>query len=403
MNVQELRYVVAVAQAGSINKAALNLYVSQSTLSRAVQEVEAQIGISLFQRTNKGAIPTHDGLEFIERARRLLLAFDQLEGQYFNHEKAEQETLLVATQRCTPVISAFIEYYQKRTKDLLNTVSVAAGSNFTNMITANVGSMKNEGLEFNINAVAIQTKDFSWELGYNVTWNTSKITKLTATYNPDYEGINAGSASYGSGTVLQKHQVGYAPSTYWLFQQVYDENGKPVQNAVVDRNNDGQITNDDRYMTKKSPMADVYMGLSSQFTYKNWDLGFNLRASIGNYVYNASAADNGSLNAFSNQGFITNYYKSAVESTGFTLTSSTEQKASDLFLENASFLKMDNITLGYTFKNLFTSKLSGRISASVQNVFTITKYSGLDPECNAIDQSLWPRPRTFSLGINLNF
>ena len=239
-------------------------------------------------------------------------------------------------------INGSIEYYQKRTKDLLNTVSVAAGSNFTNMITANVGSMKNEGLEFNINAVAIQTKDFSWELGYNVTWNTSKITKLTATYNPDYEGINAGSASYGSGTVLQKHQVGYAPSTYWLFQQVYDENGKPVQNAVVDRNNDGQITNDDRYMTKKSPMADVYMGLSSQFTYKNWDLGFNLRASIGNYVYNASAADNGSLNAFSNQGFITNYYKSAVESTGFTLTSSTEQKASDLFLENASFLKMDN-------------------------------------------------------------
>ena len=300
-------------------------------------------------------------------------------------------------------INGSIEYYQKRTKDLLNTVSVAAGSNFTNMITANVGSMKNEGLEFNINAVAIQTKDFSWELGYNVTWNTSKITKLTATYNPDYEGINAGSASYGSGTVLQKHQVGYAPSTYWLFQQVYDENGKPVQNAVVDRNNDGQITNDDRYMTKKSPMADVYMGLSSQFTYRNWDLGFNLRASIGNYVYNASAADNGSLNAFSNQGFITNYYKSAVESTGFTLTSSTEQKASDLFLENASFLKMDNITLGYTFKNLFTSKLSGRISASVQNVFTITKYSGLDPECNAIDQSLWPRPRTFSLGINLNF
>lgn len=122
MNVQELRYVVAVAQAGSINKAALNLYVSQSTLSRAVQEVEAQIGISLFQRTNKGAIPTHDGLEFIERARRLLLAFDQLEGQYFNHEKAEQETLLVATQRCTPVISAFIEYYQKRCGDkkLLN-------------------------------------------------------------------------------------------------------------------------------------------------------------------------------------------------------------------------------------------------------------------------------------------
>lgn len=300
-------------------------------------------------------------------------------------------------------ISGSIEYYQKRTKDLLNKVSIAAGSNFTNMITTNVGSMKNEGVEFNVNAVAIQTKDFSWELGYNVTWNTSKITKLTANFNPDYEGIDAGSASYNGGTVLQKHQVGHAPSTFWVFQQVYDENGKPVQNAVVDRNNDGQITNDDRYMTDKSPMADIYMGLSSQFTYKNWDLGFNLRASIGNYVYNASMADNGSLNAFSNQGFITNYYKAAVESTGFKLTSSTEQKASDMFLENASFLKMDNLTLGYTFKKLFTSKLSGRISASVQNVFTITKYSGIDPECSAIDQNIWPRPRTFSLGLNLNF
>ena len=145
------------------------------------------------------------------------------------------------------------------------------------------------------------------------------------------------------------------------------------------------------------------MGLNSQFTYKNWDLGFNLRASIGNYVYNASAADGASFNSFSNQGSISNYYKTAVEKTGFTQTSTNEQKASDLFLENASFLKMDNITLGYTFKKLFIDKLSGRISASVQNVFTITKYSGLDPECNAIDENIWPRPRTFTLGLSLNF
>ena len=300
-------------------------------------------------------------------------------------------------------ISGSIEYYQKHTKDLLNTVNVAAGSNYTNRVVANVGTMKNEGVEFNINAVAVQTKDFSWDLGYNVTWNTSRITKLTANFNPNYEGIDAGSASYGSGTVLQKHQVGYAPSTYWLFQQVYDEYGNPVQNAVVDRNNDGQITAADRYMTDKSPMADFYMGLSSQFTYKNWDLGFNLRASIGNYVYNASNADGGSLNSFGNQGSISNYNKTAVEKTGFVLTSSAEQKASDLFLENASFLKMDNITLGYTFKKFITDKLSGRVSVSMQNVFTITKYSGLDPECNAIDQNIWPRPRTFTLGLNLNF
>lgn len=300
-------------------------------------------------------------------------------------------------------INGSIEYYQKHTRDLLNTINVPAGSNYINEITANVGSMRNEGLEFNINATAIQTKDFAWDLGYNVTWNTSEITKLTALFNPAYEGIEAGSASYNSGTVLQRHQVGYAPSTYWLFQQVYDEEGRPIQNSLVDRNNDGKIGAEDRYFTGKSPMADFYMGLSSQFTYKNWDLGFNLRASIGNYVYNAKAADLASLNSFTNQGSISNYYKPAIEQTGFTLTSSGEQKASDMFLENASFLKMDNITFGYTFKKFFTDKISGRISASVQNVFTITKYSGMDPECNAIDENIWPRPRTFTLGLNLNF
>ena len=300
-------------------------------------------------------------------------------------------------------INGSIDYYQKHTKDLLNTVSTAAGTNFINQIIANVGSMKNEGLEFNINAYPIRTKDFSWNLGYNITWNTSKITKLTASYNPNYPGIDAGSASYGSNsTVLEKHQVDYAPYTFWLYQQVYDKNGKPIQNAFVDRNGDGQITEADRYMTKKSPMPKVYMGFSSEFKYKSWDLGFNLRANIGNYVYNAFAADNSTTDNFSNQGMISNYPKS-IYKTGFTQISRTEQRASDLFLENASFLKMDNITLGYSFLKLFSTNISGRISASIQNVFTITKYSGLDPETASIDQNTVPRPRTYTIGINLNF
>lgn len=302
-------------------------------------------------------------------------------------------------------INGSIEYYQKHTKDLLNTISAAAGTNFTNLITANVGTMKNSGVEFNINAVVVQSKDFTWDLGYNVTWNDSEITKLTAGYNPSYEGIAAGYAPYGTGTVLSRHQVGHSPYTFWLFQQVYDEKGNPIQNALVDRNNDGQITSADRYFTDKSPMADVYMGLSSQFTYKNWDLGFNLRASIGNYAFNAAAADHASLYDFSNQGSLSNYYKTAVNATGFTQISTIDQKCSDLFLENASFLKMDNITFGYTFKKFFTDKISGRISASVQNVFTITKYSGIDPELSGtgVDNNIWPRPRTFTLGLNLNF
>ena len=291
-------------------------------------------------------------------------------------------------------INGSIEYYQKHTKDLLNTISAAAGTNFINLITANVGKMRNKGVEANVNAIAIQSKDFTWEVGYNITWNDSKITKLTTTFNPDYQGIDAGTN--------QKHQVGEMPGTFYLYQQVYDENGKPIQNAFVDRNNDGQITEADRYLTHKSPMAKVYMGFSSQFSYKKWDLGFNLRANFGNYVYNGVASGNSTSNNYGGKGFITNLYN-GFQDTGFTLLNTSEQMASDYFLENASFLKMDNLTLGYSFQNLFAAKLSGRISASVQNVFTISKYSGLDPECGAIDSNIWPRPRTYTIGLNLNF
>ena len=259
-------------------------------------------------------------------------------------------------------INGSIEYYQKHTKDLLNTISAAAGTNFINLITANVGKMKNKGVEANVNAIAIQSKDFTWEVGYNITWNDSKITKLTTTFNPDYQGIDAGTN--------QKHQVGEMPGTFYLYQQVYDENGKPIQNAFVDRNNDGQITEADRYLTHKSPMAKVYMGFSSQFSYKKWDLGFNLRANFGNYVYNGVASGNSTSNNYGGKGFITNLYN-GFQDTGFTLLNTSEQMASDYFLENASFLKMDNLTLGYSFQNLFAAKLSGRISASVQNVFTL--------------------------------
>lgn len=291
-------------------------------------------------------------------------------------------------------INGSIEYYQKHTKDLLNTISAAAGTNFINLITANVGKMKNKGVEANVNAIAIQSKDFTWEVGYNITWNDSKITKLTTTFNPDYQGIDAGTN--------QKHQVGEMPGTFYLYQQVYDENGKPIQNAFVDRNNDGQITEADRYLTHKSPMAKIYMGFSSQFSYKKWDLGFNLRANFGNYVYNGVASGNSTSNNYGGKGFITNLYN-GFQDTGFTLLNTSEQMASDYFLENASFLKMDNLTLGYSFQNLFAAKLSRRISASVQNVFTISKYSGLDPECGAIDSNIWPRPRTYTIGLNLNF
>lgn len=296
-----------------------------------------------------------------------------------------------------------IEYYDKNTKDLISEVDVASGTNFTNRMTMNVGEMENRGVEFNINTLAISTTDFSWTLGMNLTWNESNITKLTQGNTPDYPGISVGGVSTGTGTTIQKHQVGYTPFTFYTYQQVYDNNGKPMQNLLVDRNNDGELTEADRYLSKHSPMPKVFGGLSSEMTYKNFDLGFNIRASFGNYVFNEYAATNSTTqDAYGAQGSISNI-SSVVYDTEFTGNNSLPQVLSDHFLENASFLKMDNITLGYNFNKLFTEDLSGRLSFSVQNVFTITEYSGLDPENSGIDSNIWPRPRTYTLGLNLNF
>lgn len=256
-------------------------------------------------------------------------------------------------------INGSIEYYQKHTKDLLNTISAAAGTNFINLITANVGKMKNKGVEANVNAIAIQSKDFTWEVGYNITWNDSKITKLTTTFNPDYQGIDAGTN--------QKHQVGEMPGTFYLYQQVYDENGKPIQNAFVDRNNDGQITEADRYLTHKSPMAKIYMGFSSQFSYKKWDLGFNLRANFGNYVYNGVASGNSTSNNYGGKGFITNLYN-GFQDTGFTLLNTSEQMAQRLF-SGKCFILED----GQPYIRLFFPK-----SVCSQ---TIRTYQRICPKC----------------------
>lgn len=256
-------------------------------------------------------------------------------------------------------INGSIEYYQKHTKDLLNTISAAAGTNFINLITANVGKMKNKGVEANVNAIAIQSKDFTWEVGYNITWNDSKITKLTTTFNPDYQGIDAGTN--------QKHQVGEMPGTFYLYQQVYDENGKPIQNAFVDRNNDGQITEADRYLTHKSPMAKVYMGFSSQFSYKKWDLGFNLRANFGNYVYNGVASGNSTSNNYGGKGFITNLYN-GFQDTGFTLLKYQRTNGQRLF-SGKCFILED----GQPYIRLFFPK-----SVCSQ---TIRTYQRICPKC----------------------
>lgn len=299
-------------------------------------------------------------------------------------------------------INGSIEYYKKDTKDMLIEIFSTAGTAFTNRFFANVGEMNNKGIEFNVNAQAIQTRDFSWDVNYNITWNTTEIERLTPGGNNEDAGIELGGPGFGTGLNVQRHINGSAPYTFFLYQQVYGTNGKPIQNVLVDRDGNNVIAPADRYMTGKSPSPDVFMGFGSLFRYKQIDLGFNMRASLGNYVFNSFSASNSTVSNFGNQGILSNLSRSTY-TTEFKHVNTVPQLLSDYFLENASFLKMDNLTVGYNFSKILTQPISGRLSFSVQNVFTITNYSGLDPENSGIDNNIWPRARTYTLGVNLNF
>lgn len=312
-------------------------------------------------------------------------------------------------------ITGAVDYYYRKTDDLINTVKIAAGTNFNTMLISNIGSLENKGVEFSINAKPIVSRDFTWDVGYNITYNKNEITKLTGGTDPDYY-VATGGISHGTGSNIQAHKVGYAASSFYVFQQVYDEAGKPIENQFVDRNGDGIINDNDRYMYKK-PAADVLMGFTSKMTWKNWDFSFALRASLNNYVYNdvlADRADVSSKGMWSTSGFYSNRPLDAVK-LGFSGIG--DYYKSDYFVQNASFLRCDNITLGYSFKNLFKTGnyggVQGRVYATVQNPFVITKYDGLDPEVvyiddfggvnPGIDKNLYPRPTTFLLGLSLQF
>ncbi|MCC8187485.1 MAG: TonB-dependent receptor [Bacteroides sp.] len=298
-------------------------------------------------------------------------------------------------------ITGSADYYLRKTKDLLNVVSVPAGTNFKNQVISNIGSLKNEGFEFAINTKPVLTRDFSWDLGFNLTYNKNKITKLTTGTGEGYY-VAVGGISSGTGSNIQAHVVGHPANSFYVYQQVYDENGHPIENLFVDRNGDGIINEADKYLYKK-PAGDVLMGLNSKFIYKNWDLSFTLRASLNNYVYNDVLADRSNISAdalYNSNGF-SNRPKEALK-LGYQGIGSYYY--SDYFVQNASFLRCDNISLGYSFSNLFNSKINGRVYANFQNVFVITKYDGLDPELtNGIDNNIYPRPFVALLGVSLNF
>ena len=298
-------------------------------------------------------------------------------------------------------ITASVDAYYRLTDDLLNTVTVSAGSNFKNKVLSNVGSMENKGVELSLNYRPITTNDFSWDIGFNATYNENKITKLINGNDPDYF-VSVGGISYGTGNFVQAHKVGYPASSFFVFQQVYDKEGNPIENQYVDRNADGIINIDDRYIYKK-PSADVLLGLNMKATWKGWDLGFSMRASLNNYLYNDVLATNANVSnagMWASSGFFSNRPIDAVK-LGFE--GKGDFMASDYFVQNASFLKMDNLTLGYSFSDLFDA-LNGRVYVAAQNVFTITNYTGIDPEVNSgIDRQVYPRPFVGLLGLSLTF
>lgn len=308
-------------------------------------------------------------------------------------------------------ISGSVDAYLRHTYDLLNDITTPLGSNFSNTVITNVGDMENKGVEVNLNFVPIETKDLHWDINLNGTWQDTKITKLSNVPTEDYLGVRVGSNLSGTSGYSSLYRVGYAPYTYHLFQQVYDSNGNPIENALVDRNGDGQIAQDDRYVTGKSIMPYFYFGISTQIVYKNWDFGFNAHGSLGGYALNKVAKDNSS-------GYKDDYTKGYIDNlmpicqkTGWTESLTEFQHFSDMFLEDASFFRMDDINVGYTFDKIKNWKGKIRIGASVQNVFVITKYSGLDPELtvnssgelDGVDQNLIPRPRLYTLRLNINF
>jgi iron complex outermembrane receptor protein len=293
-----------------------------------------------------------------------------------------------------------LDFYLRKTNDLLNSIPVPAGTNLTNYIYTNIGDMENKGVEFSINTKPVVRENLKWELGLNATYNENKITKLTATDDPNYLGILTGGISGGVGSQIQIHSVGQSINTFFVYEQIYDQNGDPIPGLFVDQNQDGVIDDGDR-VHKENPAPDMSFGISSGLSYKNWYFSFSGRANIGNYVYYNVDSENGVYERlYRPEGpYLSNIVSSVYES-NFT----TPYFYSDYYLKDGSFFRMDNISLSYRLQDVVTEGTSLTISATVNNAFVITKYDGLDPEViNGIDNRIYPRPTTYVLGLNLKF
>ncbi len=298
-------------------------------------------------------------------------------------------------------ITGSVDVYERETKDLLNFIPIAAGSNFSNFLLTNVGDLKNQGIEVTLNLQPVFTRDWFWMIGTTVSYNKNEITRLTATDDPEYTGVAVGVISGGVGNFIQNNNVGYPVNSFFVFQQVYGTDGLPVEGLYVDRSGEGGVVssnNLNKYHYKK-PAPDVLMGVNSRVSYKNFDFSFSGRLSIGNYVYNNVASDRAVYSSMYNQSGFFNNLPTQVNDTKFI----NPQYWSDFYVENASFFRMDNMSIGYDMQQLFTQNFKMRINFTVQNAFVITKYKGLDPEIDGgIDNNVYPRPRIFVLGVNIS-
>lgn len=294
-------------------------------------------------------------------------------------------------------LSGSFDYYTRKTKDLLAEVPVPAGANFNSRMTTNVGNVDSQGLEFTLNATPVTTKDFTWDVSFNATWQSMKVKNLSLA--PGTATVNTLVGPTFDSYAIQVLSEGYEPYMFYLYHQLYDNNGKPIEGMYADTNDDGVMDNNDRYRCK-SPTPDWILGFSTNLQWKKWTLGFSLRANIGNYVYNGNAMSMGAWETVSYNTYQLNNLNASYLKTGFQ----HRQRLSDYYLENASFLKMDNISLRYTFGKISDWCSNLYVGAMIQNVFTLTKYSGVDPEVpNGCDNSFYPRPRTFSLSVGVDF
>ena len=293
-------------------------------------------------------------------------------------------------------IQGSVDWYSRRTEDLIATVPAPAGTNFSKMITTNVGNVASSGVETSFNFIPVKTRDWTWNIGFNATWQKVKVTNLTLVDNGEVTKTLTGPMV--DNKYVQVMTEGQAPYSFFVYKQLYGEDGRPIEGAYADLNGDGVININDRYCYH-SPAPDWILGFNTSVSWKKLSVSATFRANIGNYVYNAMAVNTGATETMKYSAPQLNNLSSSYLKTGFT----TRQFYSDYYVENASFLKMDNLTVSYDFGRL-ANKVGLQLSLMMQNVFTLTKYTGVDPEIsNGFDSSFYPRPRIVSLSLGLNF